>query len=762
MEKAGRAPGSRMNDTTSHEPGQDGRSWLWGRLARAVASHPWRVIAVWLLIFAAAIPAAMVLQDRLAPARTIEGTESGYVDRVIAEQFGRDSRLGGVLIIAGLRPVHEPEDAELLQSAVETVRSWPQVERANSILDLSNGMMVGEDDTGALVTLQLRPGSDAAALEEPLGRLARTIEESTAGREDDDDLALHWTGDVFVHADVVEASERGARDGELLALPLTLLLLVGIFGSVRAALCPVLSAIVAVVVSIGTAGLMTLLMPWTPSVLMQNVISLIGLALAIDYSLLTVHRFRRAAEYGLAPREAIVSAAEKSAPTIMLAGSSVFLGFAALLIVPIAEIRAIAVGGVLASILAAVVSITLLPAVLGLLAPRLARGRGPAGGAPARRFFAAVTRAVCRRPATVLLVSTVPLVLLALPLNGLKITAQDESWLPPEAQSTRGIEALIEMGRRGLANEILVVAEAPPGETFLDAPGWSLAHGIYDRLAVMEGVESVIALPRTMSPKLTPETLKDIPRRTLDPLLSGDDRTMLFRVIPDSSLGYEDLAQLVKRMRGSDLADRPEWQGAEVRVGGMPASTVDYVGIVQGWLPYVIGLVILGAFLVLAIAFRSPVVAAKAVLLNLFSVAAAVGLATLVFIDGYGVSWLGVAGPVEGVFPAMPLIVFCAVFGVSMDYEVFLISRIASARRVEAGETAAIVRGISETGMVITFAAAIMILVFGSFAVTGFLPAKMLGFTLATAVFLDATIVRILMSPALMRLAGRWNWWPGM
>ena len=749
-----------MNDKTSQETGQDSSFRLWGRLAKAVASHPWTVILVWCLIFAAAVPAAMMLQERLAPSRTIEGTESAYVDRVLAEQFGRDSRHGAVLIITGMRPVHEPSDAELLQSTVETVRSWPQVERANSILDLPSGLMVGEDDTGALVTLQLRPGSDAGALREPLRQLETTIEEASAGTERDFDL--HWTGNFFLHADVVQASERGAREGELLALPLTLLLLVGIFGSVRAALCPVLSAVVAVAASIGTAGVMTLLLPWTPSVLMQNVISLIGLALAIDYSLLTVHRFRRATEYGLTPREAIISAAEKSAPTIMLAGSSVFLGFAALLIVPIAEIRAIGVGGVLASILAAVVSITLLPAVLGLLAPRLARGRGPAGGAAARRFFAAVTKSVCRRPAAVLLASTIPLVLLALPLSGLKITAQDQSWLPPEAPSTRGIEALIEMGRRGLTNEILVVAEAPSGGTFLDAPGWSLAHEIYDRLAVMEEVESVVALPRTMSAKLTPETLKDIPRRTLDPLLSGDNRTMLFRVIPGSGLEYEQLQGLVKRIRALDFADRPEWEGAAVRVGGLPASTVDYVGIVKSWMPYVIGLVILGAFLVLAIAFRSPVVASKAVLLNLFSVAAAFGLATLVFIDGHGVSLLGAEGPVDGVFPAMPLIVFCAVFGVSMDYEVFLISRIASARRVEPGETAAIVRGISETGMVITFAAAIMILVFGSFTATGFLPAKMLGFTLATAVFLDATIVRILMSPALMRLAGRWNWWPGM
>ncbi len=748
-----------MEQQANSESAQDHRVSLWGRLAGWIATNPWRVIVLWLAVFIAAMPAAVDLQDRLRATSQIQGSESAQVDRLLAQKFDRDTRHSAVLILAGLRPVHEPADAEILESVVETVREWPQVLRAESILDSPSGLMVGADDTGALITLQLRPGSEAREVEAPLRELAAGIEQRSAGGERE--LRLRWTGNFFIQSDVTEAAERGARRGELLALPLTLLLLIAIFGSIRAALCPVLSAIVTVAASIGVAGLMAFLLPWTPSVLMQNVISLIGLALAIDYSLLTVHRFRRATEYGFTPREAIVEAAEKSAPTILLAGCSVFLGFAALLLVPSQEIRAIAVGGVLASLLAALVSVTLLPAVLGLLAPRLARGRGPAGGAGGRRFFAAVSGAVCRRPATFLLAAAIPLILLALPLQGLKITAQDESWLPPEAPSTHGVEALIEMGRRGLTNEILVVAEPPPGETFLSGAGWARAHAIYERLAGLENVESIIALPRRMSPDLTPETLEGIPRRTLDPLLSSDNTTMLFRVIPHSDLGFPALRRLIEQIRAFDAA-KADWQARAVQVGGMPASTVDYVNVVKSWIPYVIGLVILGAFLVLATAFQSPVVALKAVLLNLFSVSAAFGLATLVFLEGYGAFLVGVGNPVDGVFPAMPLIVFCAVFGVSMDYEVFLISRIVAARRVESGETAAIVRGISETGMVITFAAAIMILVFGSFTATGFLPAKMLGFTLAVAVFLDATIVRILMSPALMRLAGRWNWWPRM
>lgn len=161
----------------------------------------------------------------------------------------------------------------------------------------------------------------------------------------------------------------------------------------------------------------------------------------------------------------------------------------------------------------------------------------------------------------------------------------------------------------------------------------------------------------------------------------------------------------------------------------------------------------------LSLAFRAPFIALKAVLLNLFSIAAAFGLATLVFIDGYGAAILG-ATPVEGVLPAIPLVVFCAVFGVSMDYEVFLIKRVATLRHEGAGEAEAITDGLAKTGMIITGAAAIMVIVFGAFVVTGVLLVKMLGFTLAAAVLIDATMVRALMSPALMRVAGSWNWWP--
>lgn len=732
---------------------------IWRRISAYIAAHPRRVILFWLVLFGLLVPAAVALQKQLPPSRSIPGTQSADVDRIIAERFGLDTRRSAVLVASGLRPVHDPGDAAILKSMVKAIRAWPQVVRANSVIDIPRDFMVGTDGTGALISVQFVAGARAEELTAQLDALGETTA-SMAG-ERDPPFRLDWTGNFFLYADVRAASERGARDGEIMALPLTILLLYAIFGSLRAALSPALSAVVAVGMGIGTVGLSTLVIPWSPSVLIQNVISLTGLALTIDYSLLTLNQFRRATALGATPGQAITIAMEKSAPTIMLAGLSVMLGFGALLMVPTGEIRSIALGGILASAAAAVVSTTLLPALLVHLAPRLIRGWGPIGNGRGREFFGAIARTVCARPLLFLLLAAVPLTTLAMPFRGLTLSAQDIDWLPPDAPSKRGVEALIEAGRWGLANEILVVAEVPAEDHFLTGPGWAAAHGIYARIALTDGVDAVIALPAMMSAKLKPETLQGLPRRTLDPLLSSDNATMLIRVIPDSGLDLAGLTAVVDRLRALAADTAGGAPAPVISVGGMPASRADYITVVWKWMPYVVGLVILGAFMVLAVAFRSPVVAAKAVLLNLFSVGAAFGLATLVFIEGFGGALIGVDAPLEGVFPAMPLIVFCAVFGISMDYEVFLISRIAAARRSEDDETTAIVRGISETGMVITFAAAIMLIVCGSFTAAGFLPAKMLGFTLATAVFLDATIVRILMSPALMRLAGRWNWWPG-
>ena len=244
-------------------------------------------------------------------------------------------------------------------------------------------------------------------------------------------------------------------------------------------------------------------------------------------------------------------------------------------------------------------------------------------------------------------------------------------------------------------------------------------------------------------------------------LVSDDQRLAVVEVLPASRADFPTLTRLVRELRARDAAALTGVPGARLLVGGMPAFNADYEDAIAGRLPAVVALVVAGTLGALLVGFGSVLVALKAVALNLLSVGAALGAVVLVFQDGHGATLLGAAGALGGLFPALPALTFCLVFGLSMDYELFLVARVAEARRAGLGERAAIVEGVARTGGVITSAAAIMLVVFAAFMLGDFLMMKVLGLALAVAVLVDATVVRLALGPALLCLAGRWNWWPG-
>jgi RND superfamily putative drug exporter len=218
----------------------------------------------------------------------------------------------------------------------------------------------------------------------------------------------------------------------------------------------------------------------------------------------------------------------------------------------------------------------------------------------------------------------------------------------------------------------------------------------------------------------------------------------------------------VRELRDLNNSSGSGLEGARVLIGGLPALNADYQDAIGGSVVNVILLIVIGSFFALLVGFRSLLGAFKAVALNLFSVAAAMGVTVLVFQQGYGLEWLGVAQPLDGLFPAVPIIVFCVVFGLSMDYEVFLLSRVAESVQKGVSNREAIVHGLARTAGIITSAAMVMIVVFTGFAMGDFLIIKILGFSLAVAILFDATLVRLAIGPALLQLGGRWNWWPGI
>jgi RND superfamily putative drug exporter len=315
------------------------------------------------------------------------------------------------------------------------------------------------------------------------------------------------------------------------------------------------------------------------------------------------------------------------------------------------------------------------------------------------------------------------------------------------------------MDRSGVVESLRVIVELPTDSIAQTDAGWNVLDRFTKRLATDPRCARVISI--TTIAEGNRSSLLNLSRETRRTFLSSDGRAALLEVIPAGSVSLRDQVGWVRELRRTGAVALTGAPGATMLVGGIPALNADYETIVRERFPSVMGLVVGGTLIALLCGFRSIFAAVKAIALNLFSVAASFGALVVVFQDGHGSSFLGVPGGTGSVFPLVPIVAFAIVFGLSMDYEVFLVARVLEARRSGMNEADAIPEGMARTAGLITSAAAIMIVVFAAFTFGDFLVVKMIGFTLAIAVLIDATLVRMVIGPALLRIAGDWNWWPG-
>ena len=723
-------------------------------IAPRLAALAWAVAAFTL------VPAAPDVEDGLEVSARIVGSESLRVERQLAERFESPFARTAVLVMSGVPGPDSDAGEAALQTVVAALRSRPEVRATFSHLDQRDAYFVGRGGGGTFVVVGL------AAADGRVDRLLPDLRRATeavesALRQRHGAVALRWTGEPALNFDLWRTSVEEARAAELRTVPLTVVLLFAAFGSVVAALLPVAAGALSVSL---TLGLVAVLARWWPlNILVVNVASMLGLALGIDYALLIVTRFREARAAGAEPVAAAREAARHAGATVALSGATVAIGFLALMAIPLGELRSAAAGGLLVVAASVAVATTLLPPLLAGLGPRLEAGRlwrvRPPGSPGRWRWWA---RLVCARPWPVLLLAGGPLVLLAAQAARLDSSVPGGRWLPPRMESARGLEDLRAMGRGGVARTLRLVVHLPEATTALEREGWEAQRRLHERLVADPRVARVQSLRSLAGPRADDLAFVSLlPDQAKRPFLDALGESVLLEAVPREGASADSLAALVRELRAASAETLTGASGARVEVGGLPAFHVDYEDAVAGRLPLVAGLVVGATFLALLLAFRSLLVPLKAVLLNLLAVSAAFGALVLVFQDGVLAPLLGLDGPLDGVFPIVPPLVFCTVFGLSMDYEVFLVARVAEARRAGMGEDDALAEGLARTGGVITSAAAIMIAVFASFAGGEFVLVKMLGFTLAVAVLLDATVIRVAIGPALLRLAGRWNWWPG-
>ena len=713
----------------------------------------------------ALMPFSYKVERRLETAAHIKGGESEKVDKELAQRFQSPYAHRLVVAISGIPDPDSAESADALSFLTSSLRGVPGVSGAVSSLDWPDPLFTGNNG-GALIIVGLDPHDKAVEALVPILRAKADWMEGQL-RSQYPNIKLEITGETPLTFDLRKVSADDVKHAEERALPVTLLLLLLAFGSLVAAPLPLGIGVLSISMALGAAALLAHYLHL--SILVQNLATMLGLGLGIDYALLIVSRFREALAEGYDPGQAADTAAGQAGKTLLISATTVAIGFSALLTVPISELRSIGIAGLLVTVLSVVLCTFILPWVLGLLGHRInaARVRLPGRQFKTRESLCAASERwvrwgsiITRWPWTALLVAGVPLLILAFQARRISPGIPDHDSLPAAAESVRALRTLQGMGRSGIVQSLRVVLELPPQSPPLSPAGWLAVSRLTKRFQSDPRAEEVLSLPTLAGMSDTADEIDDLPQPIRESFLSSDGQATLIELLPTATLPPNEQIRWVREVRSSDIAAITGVPGAVLRVGGIPALDADYDSVVKARLPSVVLGVVLGSLLALLIGLRSLFAALKAILLNLLSVGASFGALVVVFQEGHGSKLFGLDGPTGTVYPIVPILSFAIVFGLSMDYEVFLVARVLEERRCGLCERSAVIEGLARTAGLITSAAAIMIAVFTAFTVGGFLVVQMLGFTLAVAVFIDATAVRMIVGPALLKLAGDWNWWP--
>jgi len=710
----------------------------------------------------ALLPFSFHSERHLETATRVEGSEAETVRQDLITRFHSPFVDRVVLVVQGLPPADSDEGQQALATIVAALKDEPGVSGVVSYLELRDSIFLGKGGgTFVLVGLSSTEGP-VESLVPKLHKLADSLTNQLRGRYPS--VKLELTGELPLNFDIRKASADDVRRGESLVIPATLALLLVAFGSLVAAMIPLAVGQLAIATTLAITGLLA--RHFHLSILVQNLATMLGLGLGIDYALLMVSRFREAISSGHDGPEASVIAARQAGHTLMISASTVAIGFLALLTVPISEIRSIGIAGFLVAAISVLLTNTLVPAVLAWLGPRIDAGRMPfTPKLDAQRAAHTGNRwrkwgtVIVAHPFLALLLAGTPMLLLAWQATRLDTSMPKGDWLPASAESVQALHSLEKMDRVGVVYSMRIIVDLPTDSIAQTDAGWNAVDRLSKRLASDPRCARVISITTMASGNR--DSLTDLSRETRRTFLSSDGKAALLEVLPATSVSLRDQVDWVRELRKTGAPTLTGVPGATLQIGGIPALNADYQTIVDSHLVTVAALVVVATLLALLAGFRSIFAAVKAIALNLLSVAASFGALVLVFQDGHGSRLLGVPGGTGSVFPLVPIVAFAIVFGLSMDYEVFLVARVLEARRSGLSEMEAIPEGMARTAGLITSAAAIMIVVFAAFTFGNFLVVKMIGFTLAVAVLIDATLVRIVIGPALLRIAGDWNWWPG-
>ena len=699
------------------------------RLARACAAHPRRTLMGWGVAVVVALVLVATSLHGLTSNSHVSGTpESTKAASLIAAAFpptpaDLKRRVSDVVVVSSARyRVDSPQFRSLVSHLVQQLRATGKVINANSYLS-GNRSLVSPDGHATLV--QLLVGSDAA-----IKPVLPIVQE--AGRTPGFDAAV--TGDHTVANDFGTLSQRDLQHGELeFGLPAALVVLLLVFGALVAGLVPVLMAIISILVGLGIVALVSL--EFGLSVFIVNMLTGMGLALGIDYSLFVISRFREERTHGLEKTDAIGFTGATASRAVLFSGSTFVVALFGMLLVPTNIMRSLAAGAIIVGVVSVAAALTLLPALLSMLGDRVDSARVPYLGrnlgradTGEGRFWQSIVETVLRRPVLSLVLGAGLMLAAAAPIFGLHIGASGVATLPNDLPSKQGYLAL----------QRTFPAQSPYPAEIVVGGGNSSVQADLVRLRSRLAADARFGPGSIQTSAITNVSLLSVPVR-------GD------------AVGGAAVSA-VRDLRKHVLPAAFAGTGARVFVGGKTAENADYFDAVTNPTPYVLAFVLGLSFIVLTVAFRSIVVALVSILLNLLSVGAAYGLLTLVFLDGKGAGLLGFQH-VHAIDAWVPLFLFSVLFGLSMDYQVFLMSRIKE-RYDQSGSTReAVTSGVATTARIITGAALIIVVVFAGFARGQLVMFQQMGFGVAVALLLDATIIRSVVLPSTLALLDERTWY---
>ena len=695
---------------------------LAARAGRWSVQHPRKAILGWLafVFVSLAVGFSLVPQTNIEPNEGMPG-ESGKAGQILNDAYP-DEAGEQVLIQSTTLKAGDPQ----FNAAVADVKQ--RLESTKGVDEVESGQ-VSKDGHSALVTFTL-PGKSDVTEKSVVNSLAAVHAAAKAHPE----LRIDETGDASISKATLDKSNEEMGSSMFMSLGLTLIILMFTFGALVAAGIPVLLGLTAVLATLGLLGPVSQLAPVDASVM--HVVLLIGMAVGVDYSLFYVKRAREEREAGRETDAAIEAAAATSGRAVVISGFTVMVAMAGMYLGGISNFASFATGTIMVVAVAVVGSLTVLPAVLSKLGDRIEKGRVPFLGRLRNRIggvgiWSRVLDRVLRRPLLSAILATGVLLALTVPVLGMQTSLGGTDDTSRDLKVMRTYDRVQAAFPTEGSAEIVVIRADDATSPEVTSGIKALESGAAARPGLFEGKPS---------------------------LEYSSDKTVAIVTLPTVGAGTDDLSnRAVDALRGDIVPGTVgKLDGVEAYTTGEASATGDFNDAMIGHLPLVFAFVLSAAFLLLLVSFRSIVIPIKAIVLNMLSVGSAYGLLTLVFQNGLGES-LGLgSGPIAA---WLPLFLFVILFGLSMDYHVFILTRIREAfdRGMSTGD--AVAHGIKSTAGTVTSAAIVMVAVFSMFAMSSELQMQQMGIGLAAAVLIDATIIRGVLLPATMKLLGDWNWW---